>query len=95
MASQQIQSVDLIIRGGSAITVDAERRVIRDAGIAIKGENIEFVGKAAEVDQRFRASKVIDAKGKVLTPGFVNAHVHYSHHVSKGLIPDSLGPSVS
>lgn len=95
MASEQKQSVDLIIRGGSAITVDVERHVIRDAGIAVKGENIEFVGKAAEVDQRYQAAKVIDAKGKVLTPGFVNAHVHYSHHVSKGLIPDSLGPSVS
>lgn len=95
MSSTQKQPVDMIIRGGTAITVDAERRVIRNAGIAVKGDRIAYVGKAADTDRLYQAAKTIDANEKVIIPGLVNAHVHYSHHVSKGLIPDSLGPSVS
>ena len=87
------QEVDLILKAGTAITVDKERRVIRDAGIAINGENIVFVGKAAEVAERYQAKKTIDCTDKVIIPGMVNAHIHYSHHLSKGLIPDNLGGS--
>ena len=43
------QSVDLVLAGGTAITVDAERRVIRDAGIVVDGERILYVGKVAEI----------------------------------------------
>jgi cytosine/adenosine deaminase-related metal-dependent hydrolase len=85
------QEVDLVLLGGTAITVDSERRVIRDAGIAIQGEDIAFVGKAAEVSERYLAKRAIDCKDKVIIPGMVNAHVHYSHHLSKGMVPDNLG----
>jgi 5-methylthioadenosine/S-adenosylhomocysteine deaminase len=85
--------VDLVLKAGTAITVDKERRVIRDTGIAVKGENIVFVGKAAEVAKRYQAKKTIDCTDKVIIPGLVNAHIHYSHHLSKGLIPDNLGGS--
>lgn len=86
--------VDLVLKGGTAITVDSERRVIRDAGIAIQGENILFVGKEAEVSAQYTGNKTIDCKDKVIIPGLVNAHIHFSHHMSKGLIPDNLGPAV-
>jgi len=87
------EKVDLILTGATAITVDEERRVIRDAGIAILAENIVFVGKALDVTQRFVAARTIDCKDKVIIPGMVDAHIHYSHHLSKGLIPDNLGGS--
>jgi len=88
------EEVDLLLLGGTAITVDADRRVIRDAGIAIKGEEILFVGKAQEASEQFIARKNIDCKNKVLMPGLINTHIHFSHHLSKGLIPDNLGPVV-
>jgi 5-methylthioadenosine/S-adenosylhomocysteine deaminase len=87
------QEVDLILAGGTAITVDGERRVIRDAGIAIKGEKIIFVGKKKAVSRQFRARRTYDCADKVIIPGLINAHIHYSHHLSKGLIPDNLGGS--
>ncbi len=83
----------MVLKGGTAITVDLERRVIRDAGIAVKGENIAFVGKATEVAEQYQAKKTVDCTDKVIMPGMVNAHIHYSHHLSKGLIPDNLGGS--
>ncbi|MEI7532464.1 MAG: amidohydrolase family protein [Betaproteobacteria bacterium] len=86
--------VDLMLCGGTAITVDSERRVIRDMGIAIIGENIVFVGKKDQMLQEYQSSKSIDCTDKVIIPGFVNAHIHYSHHMSKGMMPDTLGPAV-
>ena len=88
------QEVDMVLQGGTAITVDSERRVIRDAGIAVKGEEIAFVGKATEVTERYQAKQMLDCSDKVMIPGLVNAHIHYSHHIDKGLIPDNLGPVV-
>lgn len=87
------QQVDLILSGGTAITVDGERRVIREAGIAVKGEKIVFVGKKGEVSKQFEAKRTYECTDKVIIPGLINAHIHYSHHLSKGLIPDNLGGS--
>lgn len=80
------QEVDLILQGGTAITVDSERRVVRDAGIAIKGEHIAFMGKATEVSEQYQAKRTLDCTDKLIIPGLVNAHIHYSHHLSKGLM---------
>ena len=88
------RAIDLVLTGGTAITVDPERRVIRDAGIAVHGEDILFVGKATEVDARFTGKKKLDCTDKVMIPGLINAHIHFSHHMSKSLIPDNLGPAV-
>ena len=85
------QEVDLVLNGGTAITVDSERRVIRNAAIAVKGEEILFVGKATEASGRYRAYQTFDCNDKVIVPGMINAHIHYHHHLSKGLMPDNLG----
>lgn len=89
------READLVLKGGTAITVDSERRVIRDAGIATKGEDIVFVGKAKEVSERYQAKHTLDCSDKVMTPGLINAHIHFHHHLSKSLIPDNFGPVVN
>ena len=47
-----LEEVDLLLLGGTAITVDADRRVIRDAGIAIKGEEIVSVNFSGVVRRK-------------------------------------------
>lgn len=52
------------------------RRPWADA-IAVRGERIAAVGSSAEVKKLAVAgTRVIDARGQMLTPGFVDAHVH-------------------
>lgn len=87
------QQIDLMLSGGTVITVDDERRVIRNAGVGIKGQKIVFVGKHKDISKRYEATRTYDCTDKVITPGLINSHVHYSHHLSKGLIPDNLGGS--
>ena len=73
------------------VTMDPERRIIADGSIIISGNRISQVGKAAELAQ-VAADTVIDAGGMVVTPGFVNGHMHISYaHVVRGLFPDNLG----
>jgi len=78
----------LLVENGLLITLDAERRVIRNGSVAMEGNRIVGVGKSEEIRGKFRADRVLDARGKVVTPGFVDAHVHLSEHIIRGLVPD-------
>lgn len=84
------QSVDLVVEGGSIITMDPTRRIIRDGAIAIKGDRIAAVGKREELRSQYRGARVLDASHHVISPGFVNAHVHFYHQMHRGLSPDRL-----
>ncbi len=50
--------------------------IIEDGGIAIKDGIIAAVGQSSEIQRSFQASETIDAKGRVLMPGFVDPHTH-------------------
>src|SRR5579859_5691330 len=73
-----------------AITVDAGRRIIRDATIVVDGQRITHIGKADTLKD-VAAERVIDASGFVVTPAFVNAHMHISYaHAVRGIFRDDV-----
>ena len=73
------------------ITMDGERRIIRDGGVLIEGSRIARVGKDTEL-VGLPADRVINAEGMVVAPGLVNGHMHISYaHATRGIFPDSLG----
>ena len=73
------------------VTMDSERRIIADGSIVIDGNRITHVGKATHLAD-IAVDNVIDARGMVVTPGFVNGHMHISYaHAVRGLFPDHLG----
>ncbi|MCZ6872201.1 MAG: amidohydrolase family protein [bacterium] len=73
------------------ITVDPERRMIRDGTIVTDGQRITHVGKTAALTS-VHADRVIDATEMVVTPGFINGHLHVSYaHATRGIFPDDLG----
>ena len=74
---------DLLIRGGTVVTVDGARRVIEDGAVAITGNRIEAVGPAAELPQD--AAEVIDARGHAVLPGLIDGHAHAGHGLVKTL----------
>lgn len=85
-----MQRADLVIQGGVAVTMDAQRRIIRDAAVAVVGDRIAAVGKLPEVDAAYHTSQVIDAREKVVLPGLINAHLHFYHQLHRGVAPDWL-----
>lgn len=84
---------DLLIRNISwLITVDAERRVIRDAAIGIRDGRIAEIGKSATMDTK-SARSIVDARGAVGTPGLIDCHLHSSFQLSRGLADESNAQS--
>jgi len=76
--------VDLLISGGRVVDGTGSEPV--EADVAIAGGRIVAVGKAGQ-----RAKEVIDAKGRFVTPGFVDIHTHYDGQVTweNRLVPSS------
>src|SRR5262245_22160570 len=73
------------------LTVDPGRRIIAGGSILIENGRISRVGKAADL-AGIPADRVIDADRFVVTPGFVNGHMHISYgHVVRGIFPDDVG----
>src|SRR5499426_1934138 len=73
------------------LTLDPQRRIVQDGTVLIENGRITRVGKAPEL-AGVRADRVIDARHMVVTPGFVNGHMHISYaHVVRGIFPDDVG----
>ena len=86
------EAVDILIRNGTILTVDSERRILTDGTIAIRGDRIVAVGKTADLDTAYTADRTIDASLKLVMPGLIDGHAHLIE-LARGLIPDNLRTS--
>jgi 5-methylthioadenosine/S-adenosylhomocysteine deaminase len=80
-------AVDLIVRNGLVITMDAGSRTIPDGAVAICGGRIAAVGPTAEL-AGFTAYRTIDACGGLILPGLINTHTHAAMALFRGLADD-------
>jgi imidazolonepropionase len=68
------------LRGGSQNPlIDKEMEqlgIVSDGCVAIKDGKISAVGKTENIKKQYEAEETIDAKGKVVIPGFVDPHTH-------------------
>ena len=84
--AQTRPAADLIVTHAKVWTVDAARP--QAEAVAVIGERIVAVGSNVEVEQwRGPQTRVIDAAGKLVLPGFNDAHVHF---ISGGIELDSV-----
>ena len=80
--------VDLIVFGGTIVTMDAARRVIDNGAIAVVHGRIVAIGPRAEIEKTFQARETLDAKGRVIIPGLINGHTHIPMTLFRGLADD-------
>ncbi len=83
-----MKNVDLIIRNTEILTMDPDFSVFNPGAIAISGTSILAVGLETEILSDYSSSSVIDGKGKIMMPGFVNAHTHVPMTLLRGLADD-------
>ena len=89
LASQtQKVKADLLVTGGTVVTMDASRAILDDGAVAVKGDTIIAVGPRSELEAKYDAAQTIDAKGKLVLPGFVNGHTHVPMTLFRGLHDD-------
>ena len=66
---------EILIKNGLVITMDKHRRIFL-GDLLIQGEKIAAVEKAGKLKLDSEPETVIDAKNKVVLPGFLNIHTH-------------------
>lgn len=73
------------------ITVDADRRIVKNGSLLIEDDRITQVAKSDDLRDT-PSDQIIDATDMVITPGFLNGHMHISYaHATRGIFPDDLG----
>lgn len=66
---------DLIVYNAKIYTVNANFDTVE--ALAVKDGKILALGKSADIQNEYAAPKEIDAKGKTIYPGFIDAHAHF------------------
>lgn len=76
-AYTQNEKADLVIINGKVFTIDNDNPVCE--AVAIKGEYVLAAGSNALISKFINkgSTKVIDARGRLVIPGFNDAHVHF------------------
>ena len=82
------EAVDLLVLGGTIVTMDQTRRIIDDGGIAITNGRIVAIGPRAEIESAYTARQRVNSNGKVLAPGLINGHTHIPMVLFRGLADD-------
>lgn len=73
----------LLIENGTVVTLGEEGRVMRDANLLCEDGRIRKIGPAGDFVGPF--DHVIDAGGRVVMPGLINAHMHFYSTMVRGL----------
>jgi len=82
------ERVDLLILGGAIVTMDGARQIIEDGGIAVENGRIVAVGSRTDIAGKYAGGKTVDATGKTIIPGLINAHTHIPMVLFRGLADD-------
>ena len=88
VTAQTKQDVDLVVSGGIVVAMDEARRILDDGSVAIKGDAIVAVGTRSEIEARYHGAQTIDARGRLVLPGFINGHTHVPMTLFRGLHDD-------
>lgn len=71
-----IESVDLLVKHATIVTMDPQKRVFYDGALAVKESRILAIGKTDDLETRYRGDKTIDGTHHALMPGLIDCHAH-------------------
>lgn len=81
-------TVDTILYNAIVLTMDDDFRIFEPGAVAIKKDTIFAVGNYNMIKNEYNAENRIDCHGKLLMPGFINAHSHVPMTLLRGLADD-------
>ena len=82
------EKVDLILSGGTVVTMNEAYDLFADGAVAIRGDSLVAVGPAADIARRYHAEEQVDCSRQIIMPGLVNAHTHVPMTLLRGLNDD-------
>ncbi|WP_018924849.1 amidohydrolase family protein [Salsuginibacillus kocurii] len=82
-------NVDIIITNAFVLTMEGKGvGMMEDGAVAIKDNLIEAVGRSEDIKQSYSAAEEIDATGKLVMPGLIDAHIHTGLAIVRGVSQD-------
>lgn len=75
----------LLIRNGTLVTLNAANDVVEGGSVFIEGAKIVEAGKFP--DSKYKADRMLDARGGIVMPGLINAHHHLYSTFARGFVP--------
>jgi len=82
------EHADAIITGGIVVTMDGHRHIYDDGAVVVTGDTIIAAGPRADIEARYKSQRTLDAKNKLVLPGFINGHSHVPMTLFRGLHDD-------
>ena len=82
-----------LIINGRLITRDPANPYFEKGAVAYEGTKIVEVGNEKDLKTKYPDAKVIDAKGGVIMPAFINAHTHIYSALARGLSINGHNPT--
>jgi len=79
----------ILISNGTIITLDQNRRVLKNSAVLIQDGRIAYVGNASDAKKIVRVESEIDASGMLVLPGLVDTHVHLAQALIRGCADDT------
>ena len=76
-APPSVDAADIIYVGGDIVTIDDAQPAAE--ALAVKDGRIVAVGARADVEKAHNGAttRIVDLRGRTLTPGFIDSHSHY------------------
>ncbi|MDP1992565.1 MAG: amidohydrolase [Syntrophales bacterium] len=82
------RTVDILISGGTVVTMDEQDRKFLPGALAVDGDAIVAVGTNEDILAAFKGRETIDVPGSIIMPGLVNAHTHAAMTCFRGIADD-------
>ena len=83
-----MEQVDLILAGGTVVSMDTDFSLYPDGAVAIRDERIVAVGPRETLLAAYDATEALDCSDSYILPGLVNAHTHAPMTLLRGLADD-------
>jgi cytosine/adenosine deaminase-related metal-dependent hydrolase len=86
----------ILIKNCTVLTMNPARQIIPNGCVKIEGSSISYVGEEASYRLRSEAEgveQIIDGRGGILLPGFIDSHAHAGHGLTKTLGEGGVGIS--
>ncbi|HQP26438.1 MAG TPA: amidohydrolase family protein, partial [Candidatus Syntrophosphaera sp.] len=80
------KSIDLLLQGGTILTLDSGLRVLEGQAIAIDQGQILDIFDPRE--KSYQARRTLDTSNCIVMPGLINAHTHLPMSYFRGLADD-------
>jgi len=82
------QNADIIIKGGTILSVNSEDEILNNHAIAIHNGIITAIAPTAEIEKNYEVEETLNADKKIVMPGLINTHTHSAMTVFRGFADD-------